>query len=84
MMGWYHDGVGWGGWLVMAFSMVAFWGLVVCAVIVIFRSSRDERSGAARSPDALDILDQRFARGEIDESEYHARAEVLRSSVHRA
>ena len=84
MMGWYHDGVGWGGWLVMAFSMVAFWGLVVFAVVAIFRSSRDERSGAARGPDALDILDQRFARGEIDETEYHARADVLRSSSHRA
>lgn len=82
MMGWYHDGMGWGGWLVMAFSMVAFWALVVFAVMALFRSGRDERTGPTRGQDPLDILDQRFARGEIDESEYHARADVLRSSVH--
>ena len=23
MMGWYHDGMGWGGWLVMLLGMVA-------------------------------------------------------------
>ena len=30
----------------------------------------------------MDILDQRFARGEIDEDEYHARSAVLRTSIH--
>ena len=33
MMGWYQDGVGWGGWIVMALVMVAFWALVVFAVV---------------------------------------------------
>ena len=32
MMGWYHDGMGWGGWLLMTLAMVAFWALVVFAV----------------------------------------------------
>jgi putative membrane protein len=30
----------------------------------------------------MQILDERFARGEIDEDEYHARSSVLRASVH--
>ncbi len=81
MMGWYHDGIGWGGWLVMALSMAAFWGLVVFAVVAIFRSSRVERTGQGKET-TLDILDQRFARGEIDEIEYHARVDVLRSAAH--
>jgi putative membrane protein len=81
MMGWYHDGLGWGGWLAMTLSMVAFWALVVFAVVAIFRSGRDERPGPAPGSGPMDILDQRFARGDIDESEYRARVDVLRSSV---
>lgn len=81
MMGWYHDGMGWGGWLVMALSMAVFWALVAFAVVAIFRSSRVERTGPGKET-TLDILDQRFARGEIDENEYHARADVLRSAAH--
>ncbi len=82
MMGWYHDGVGWGGWLVMVVSMLAFWALVVFAVVALFRASRDEREPSTKGRDPLAILDERFARGEIDESEYRARAEVLRGAVH--
>ncbi len=82
MMGWYHDGMGWGGWLLMAGGIVAFWALVVFAIVAVFRSRRDERafSGAGRDP--VGILDERFARGEIDEDEYHSRAGVLRAAVH--
>ena len=83
MMGWYHDGVSWAGWLVMVVGMVAFWGLVVWAVIAIFRSTQGSSgSDAALRRDPLDILDERFARGEIDESEYRARADVLRAAAH--
>ena len=79
MMGWYNGGMGSGGWLVMAVGMVAFWGLVVWAVVVLFR---DTKSDPARPPhpDPLDILDDRFARGEIDETEYRGRADVLRAA----
>lgn len=81
MMGWYGDGLGWGGWVVMSLSMIAFWALVVLAVVAIFRGGREDRSGAPTRRDPLEILDERFARGEIDETEYRARADVLRSSV---
>lgn len=79
MMGWYYDGMGGGGWLVMLLVMVAFWGLVVWGVVVLFRDtpSRDARS---EHRDSLGVLDERFARGEIDETEYRARAEVLRAA----
>jgi putative membrane protein len=80
MMGWYHDGVGWGGWILMTLAMVAFWALVVFAVLALFRAQRP----AGSTPDHCDpmqILDERFARGEIDEEEYHARRSVLRAPV---
>ncbi|GAA1157475.1 SHOCT domain-containing protein [Nocardioides aquiterrae] len=82
MMGWYGDGVGWGGWLVMSLSMIAFWALVVFAVVAIFRTGREDGSGRPGRRDPLEILDERFARGEIDETEYRARADVLRTSAH--
>ena len=81
MMGWYDDGLGWGGWVVMSLSMIAFWALVVFAVVAIFRAGREDGSSGPARRDPLEILDERFARGEIDETEYRARAEVLRASV---
>lgn len=81
MMGWYHDGMGWGGWLVMLLGMVAFWGLVVWAVVVLFRDTHSEDARPTHH-DPLDTLDERFARGEIDETEYRARADVLRAAHH--
>lgn len=80
MMGWFHDGMGMGGWLVLASSVVAFWAIVVFAVVAIFRAGNVRRSGPVGGDDPLDILDRRFARGEIDESEYNARVNLLRSS----
>lgn len=80
MNGWYHDGGGWGGWLVMTLAMVVFWALVVVAVVVLFR--RSEPPGSyARSPqpvDPLAILDERLARGDIDLDDYHARRIAMR------
>jgi putative membrane protein len=81
MMGWYQDGAGWGGWLVMTVAMIAFWALVIVAVVALFRGATSSRDSASRL-DPMDILDQRFARGEIDEDEYHARSAVLRASAH--
>lgn len=82
MMGWYNDSVGWGGWILMSLAMVVFWGLVIFAVVAIFRStSKDtERSDRVTRPDPMQILDERFARGEIDVDDYHARREVLRTA----
>ena len=86
MMGWYNNGVGWGwgAWIMMSLAMVVFWGLVIFAVVAIFRGTSRTTNGGDRvtHPDPMQILDERFARGEIDEADYHARREVLRSARH--
>lgn len=84
MMGWYQDGMGWGGWIVMSLVMVAFWALVVFAVVAIFRgtsgtSGNTRPADRSTNRDPMQILEERFARGEIDAEEYHARADVLRT-----
>lgn len=51
---------------------IVFWLLVFAAVVlVVRRGGWTRRSGLA-------ALDERFARGEIDADEYHARRRVLR------
>ena len=69
------------------FGMGLFWlvflGLLVAGVVLAirgpFRGSGDRGDGRS----ALDILDERFARGEIDQEEYEARKRVLLESRHR-
>lgn len=80
-MMWWSDGLGWGGWILMTLSMVAFWALVVFGVIALFRSGQDGRPvRPPRERDAQQILDERFARGEIDRDEYEARLDALRAA----
>lgn len=83
MMGWYQGGMGWGGWLVMSLLMVAFWGLVVLAVLMIFRgtSGGPAEDGSAPARDPMRTLDERYARGEIGTEEYLARRDVLRAGA---
>ena len=81
MMGWYY-GMSWGGWILMTVVMLAFWALVIFAVVAIFRGV-GKGSGPAEGTshrDPLEILQERFARGEIDVEEYEARAQVLRDA----
>jgi putative membrane protein len=79
-MMWYGNDPGWGGWLLMTIGMIAFWTLVVVAIIALVRGLHDEDS--RRRPAEVDprrLLDERFARGEIDSEDYEACRELLDS-----
>ena len=78
----WSNGMGWGGWLFMVLATVSFWALVAFAVVALFRGTRSDTTPHPRSgdQDASQVLDQRFARGEIDADEYRARKDVLRSA----
>ena len=80
---WNHDyGWGWVGLLMMIVAMVVFWGGLVTLVVVLVR--RFGHTGPARTgSDAERILDERFARGEIDQDELKARRAALRGEVPR-
>ena len=85
MMGWYNDGsMGAGGWIAMILMMSLFWGAVIFAGVMLFRGTSNGRgSGESARGDAVtyrnpvDILDERFARGELENEEYEARKAVL-------
>jgi putative membrane protein len=77
-----YGGMGWGGWLVGSVVMLAFCALVVVGVFVLVRGWFTGRVGFdRRSPGQL--LDDRFARGEIDIEEYTRRRELLRGGADR-
>lgn len=73
----WDNGYGWGGWLAMSLGVVAFWAVVAAAVVVVVRTQRQEHG--RRPNEARTLLDERFARGDIDEQEYRARQDLLRS-----
>lgn len=76
MMGWYGNG-GWGAG--MAF-MGLFWVvLITLAVWAVLRFTRrpDEQEGRGRSESARQILDRRFAAGQIDAEQYAEARRVL-------
>ena len=71
---WHHDGPGW--WIVFPlFWLVVIGGLVV--LLVRSRGAWGPPRAAAPRESALDVLDARYARGEIDDDEYRKRRSVL-------
>ena len=75
------DGWSWGWGLVGMTMMILFWTLVIVGLVLVVRSfTRDSaaRSGVGQHSDrAVDILRERYARGEIDQSEYETRLRAL-------
>jgi putative membrane protein len=62
----------------MALTMVAFWGLVVYVIVALFRGDSTPASGQSdTAADPCRILDERFARGEIELEEYQTRRDAL-------
>ena len=69
-----------GGWaIVVMFMSFLFVALVVIGIVLLVRSTSHDGQppGAPGSDRALEILDERFARGEIDQAEYEERRRSL-------
>lgn len=78
MMWWNHGGWGAGDWTLMIVMMVIFWGLVAAAIMWSVQGRRTSSERPQRpTPTADELLDQRFARGEIDTDEYAKRQSAL-------
>ncbi len=79
MYGWgYGNMFGIGG-IFMMLSMAIFWGLLIAGVMFLVRTLSGTRPviGQATRPKALDILEERYAKGEIDTEEYQAKKREL-------
>nr|WP_299246420.1 hypothetical protein [uncultured Halomonas sp.] len=70
----YMGNYGWGHMLFGGLMMVLFWGAVIALVVFLVRSLIRGRvevgDGVSRQrPTALDLLQERYARGEIDQQD---------------
>lgn len=84
--GWHGGGGGWGAWVFMAVMLAVVCVAIIAAAVMLVRYRTDQHSPTTptRTPtgdrdSALQILDERFARGEIDAEEYTHRRDLLRS-----
>ena len=79
-MMWGYDGFGF-GWGGMGIGMLLFWALIIAVVVVLVRGLGGARSVASearpRERTALDILGERYARGEIDKNEFEQKRRDL-------
>lgn len=79
MMGGYGV-MGQGGWFLGLVFMVLMWLLVAGGVVALFKylftSSGSAKVGSSSS--ALEVLGERYARGEIDKAEFDAKRKDLK------
>ena len=73
----YYGGAGWLGWIVMGFSMIAFWAVVITLVVWGVSSFSRDAQVKPRPSAALGILQERFAKGEISKEEYTQRSQMI-------
>ena len=75
-MMWGYDGFGGG---MMGIGMLLFWGVIIAVIVLVVRGAGGSwRSGGSeREKSALDILRERYARGEIDRKEFEERKRDL-------
>ena len=81
-MMWGYDGFGFGGGA-MGIGMLLFWGLIIAAIVVLARGFGARTGGSEprlREKTALDILGERYARSEIDKSEFEEKRRDLEGS----
>ncbi len=75
-MGWWHHGWGIGGWegiLVGGLMMLLFWGGLFALLFFAIRLATGNRQGGSKEAPgdrALQILAERYAKGEIDSDTY--------------
>jgi putative membrane protein len=74
MMGWADGWMGL-GWI----FMVLFWALVIAAGVALVRwlGKRNNGTGDTRRRTPLEILQERYARGEIEREEYEQKRRDL-------
>ena len=77
------DGMGWGtGSMIFGgFAMIVFWAVTIAVIVLLVRwmSGAEPLRRGERQPSKtpLEILKERFAKGEIDKDEFEERRKLL-------
>ena len=85
MYGLYGDYGGWGagnmmGWFGGGFMMILFWTAVIIFVVWLVREISGRNNEKPNSNSALEILKERYAKGEINKEEFEAKKKDIISS----
>lgn len=72
---WWMSNWGWGHMAFGGVVMVVFWGGIILLVVLLARGLGGRDAPSRQSP--IDILQERFAKGEIDQKEYDERRRTL-------
>lgn len=81
-MMWGYDGFGFGGGG-MGIGMLVFWGLIIAAIVLLargFGGRSKESEIRVRDSTPLDILRERYARGEVDKNEFEQKRRDISAS----
>lgn len=66
-----------GGFGIPGLGMILIWVLIIGLVVVLVRAFAGGSFGAGSGKSARQLLDERFARGEIDRQEYEEKRRLL-------
>ena len=78
MGGWGNGGYGGGyGWMGMMMPLIFGIGIILVCIYIFRRSASQVRTGALGKHSVMDILRERYARGEIDSVDYQSRKQDL-------
>jgi putative membrane protein len=79
---WHYGGNwGWGHMIFGSVMMLLFWGVIIVGIVLVVRwlaggISQESRSSPIQKR-SLEILEERFAKGEIDKDEFEERKRLL-------
>lgn len=88
--GYGYGGSQWGLWILMMVAMVVFWGALAWIIVTLLRHREmpagtltiapGAETGPPIAADGVRILNERLARGEIDEDEYKRRRVLIKGT----